>query len=78
MTTKQKLIEHDPATGWCVTVGGHLPYVGVFESGGEKAEQKLRDEWDDGERKIVRAVVLTKRDYRRLLKAAGLIPKKRK
>jgi len=72
---KSKLVEHDPATGFCVTIGGHLPYVGEFEPalGNPSAEQKLQDRWpSDGvtTRKVVRAVVLTKRDYRRLLKLA--------
>lgn len=70
---QQRLVVHDPCPGYAMIVGGPRPYVSnVFQTsvGNPKAEDIVCDECTEPYHKAVPAVVLTRRDYRRLLKSS--------
>lgn len=72
MKTK-KLVKHDPAPGYVMTVGGHHPYVcGTFvcSIGDPRAAAKVEEQRSQPYHKVRPAVVLTLADYRRLLRAS--------
>jgi hypothetical protein len=82
MGKAKKLITHDPCPALAMVVGGHEPYVSnVVTVATTKADLEIHRAWlasncTEAYHKIVDAVVLTKADYRRLLKAAKATPSK--